>query len=538
MKRVNGKQQNSVDFLIIGAGPAGLGAAIEFAARGGSVLIADENEQPGGQLAKQIHKFFGSSSHFAGTRGFSIGEKLITEALDSGVEIATGSRVLGLLRDGTVPLSDGQRMTGIRAKRILIAAGGKENALAFPGWTLPGVMTAGAAQTFCNIHRILPAERPVMVGSGNVGLIVSYQLLQAGAGMQGIVEIQDFIGGYEVHAAKIRRARVPFFMKTRISRAFGSTSVEAVELENISTGEHTKIETDGVFLSVGLTPRTELPSLFGCRLLYEPALGGFLPCHDSNMRTSVPRVFIAGDAAGIEEANTALDEGRLAGVAAAEDCGYIEAAEARTLKTEIQQRLTGLRSGIHSLWRLEAKARITGTATPHVPGLSAGAAAAAVCGDVETVDFSSPGYSRERLQRGFVPLINCPQPIPCNPCVDVCPAGAISMGGVCDKPVLDTEKCTGCMKCISICPGLAIRTVTVNSDGTGSVALPYEYLPYPEKGDAVQLTDGSGNSIGNGTVRRVLTSKAFDKTAVVIVTVPKQLIFSVCGFITGDRDNG
>jgi ferredoxin len=378
----------------------------------------------------------------------------------------------------------------------------------------------------CNIHRVLPAEQPVMVGSGNVGLIVSYQLLQAGAKMRGIIEIQDKIGGYEVHAAKIRGAGVSFYLQSGIIRAFGEKSVEGIEIENTASGTREAIETDGIFLSVGLTPRTELAQMFGCKLLYEQALGGFLPRHDSDMRTSVPSVFIAGDAAGIEEANTALDEGRLAGVAAAADCGYINQAEADILKREIRQRLTALRSGVHSFERLEAKARITGNEASALTGTKLHAAPA--CDDIQTAGFSVPGYSRDRLRRGFVPVIDCPEPIPCNPCVDVCPSGAISMEDVCDKPLLDTNKCTGCMKCIAVCPGLAIRAVCLA--GGGRVALPYEYLPPPEKNTVVRLTDGERNIIGTGRIEKVMTSGAFDKTVIVVVSVPEDLTFTVKGF--------
>lgn len=555
----------SVDFLVIGAGPAGLGAAIEFASRGGSVLVVDENDRPGGQLAKQIHKFFGSSAHYAGTRGFTIGERLIRDAIDSGVTIKAGTRAVGFLRDGTIPLSDGYTAYGVRAERVLIAAGGKENALPFPGWTLPGVMTAGAAQTFCNVHKILPAEYPVMIGSGNVGLIVTYQLIQAGAEVQGIVEVTDGIGGYEVHAAKIRRAGVPIYLQHTLSRALGEKSVEAIEIYDASNKSIKTIETDGIFLSVGLTPRTELPQLFACRLLYEPALGGFLPYHDKDMRTSNQAVFIAGDAAGIEEANTALDEGRLAGVAAAEDCGYAGGRESERVKEEIRNRLRDLRSGVHSRWRLEAKAKITGegggrpmsaaeadtgetvpapaAADRDSSGAAAGgadtgtAAAAAACGDAGTAGFSAPGYSETRLLKGFVPVIDCPEPIPCNPCVDACPSGAIRMNGVCDTPSLDTETCNGCLKCISICPGLAIRTVKLKN-GSGVIALPYEYLPLPGPGEQVDLTDSEKRVIGKGRVGKVMQPASYDKTAVVVLTVPKELLFSVRGFIGGKKRDG
>ena len=102
-------------------------------------------------------------------------------------------------------ITDGKDHT-IKAKKIVMATGASENALAFPGCTLPGVMGAGAAQTMINVNRVLPGQKIIMVGSGNVGLIVSYQLMQAGADVLALIEAAPKIGGYGVHAAKIRRA--------------------------------------------------------------------------------------------------------------------------------------------------------------------------------------------------------------------------------------------------------------------------------------------------------------------------------------------
>ena len=197
------------DVIVVGAGPAGLGAAIEAGRQGAKVLLLDENDRPGGQLFKQIHKFFGSREHYAGTRGFAIGRQLLQEAEEAGVEIHLGRRVWGIFPDGSVTAANDTESVRYQGSYLILATGASENALAFPGCTLPGVMTAGAAQTFANVHHVLPGQNIVMVGSGNVGLIVTYQLLQAGANVKAILEAAPKLSGYAVHAGKVRRAGVP-----------------------------------------------------------------------------------------------------------------------------------------------------------------------------------------------------------------------------------------------------------------------------------------------------------------------------------------
>ena len=202
---------HSREIVIIGGGPAGLSAAIEAAELGAEVLVIDENNRPGGQLFKQIHKFFGSKAHNAGVRGMDIGRYLLEETQRLNVEVWLGNPAVGVFAGGKVAVLRGGVTETITAQKILVCTGAVENAVHFPGWTLPGVMGAGAAQTMVNINRVLPGRRVLMVGSGNVGVIVSYQLMQAGAEVVGILEGMPRIGAYGVHAAKIRRAGVPFF---------------------------------------------------------------------------------------------------------------------------------------------------------------------------------------------------------------------------------------------------------------------------------------------------------------------------------------
>lgn len=339
------------EIAVIGAGSAGLCAAAEAAWAGAKVLVIDENSRPGGQLYKQIHKFFGSSAHQAGVRGYEIGTRLLKQVEEAGVEVMLDSLAYGLFPKDGIGLIHNNRHYLVKAKKTIIAAGAKENYLAFPGSTLPGVMGAGAAQTMININRVLPGKKVLMLGSGNVGLIVSYQLMQAGAEVVALVEAAPQINGYGVHAGKIRRAGVPILVGHTIKRILGEKQVEGVEIVALDekwqqvAGTEQIIECDTVCLAVGLNPMTELAWMAGCHFDYIPAFGGHVPLHDENMETTVRGIYVAGDVTGVEEASSAMEEGRLAGIAAAGALGYLTEEEARKKKDAVRENLNVLRSG-------------------------------------------------------------------------------------------------------------------------------------------------------------------------------------------------
>ena len=188
-----------VETVVVGAGPAGLSAAYEIAQAGGQVAVFDENDKLGGQLFKQIHKFFGSSRHGAGVRGYKIGQKLLKDCEDAGVEIHLNATVFGIFPENELGVIIDGESHRVKAKRILIATGATEKTLAFDGWDKPGVMGAGAFQTMMNLNHVLPGEKVVMIGSGNVGLVVAYQILQAGGKVEALIEAAPRINGYSVH---------------------------------------------------------------------------------------------------------------------------------------------------------------------------------------------------------------------------------------------------------------------------------------------------------------------------------------------------
>jgi len=130
----------------------------------------------------------------------------------------------------------------------------------------------------------------------------------------------------------------------------------------------------------------------------------------------------------------------------------------------------------------------------------------------------------ERLKKGPVAIIECPEKIPCNICVDACPSKAISMESIIDTPKLDWNKCTGCGMCVVLCPGLAIFVVDLSKKDKAYVTVPHEFLPEPKVGDEVILLGRDGKKLGKGKVVRVFER---NKTFAVTVEVPPELAMEV-----------
>ncbi|MFT3984795.1 MAG: FAD-dependent oxidoreductase, partial [Lachnospiraceae bacterium] len=223
-----------------------------------------------------------------------------------------------------------------------------------------------AAQTMINVNHVKPGKRVVMLGSGNVGLIVSYQLMQAGCDVVALIEAAPGIGGYAVHAAKIRRAGVPIYTKHTIVEAIPGKegTVAKVVIAKVDDrfqpipGTEQTLEADTIAIGAGLKPGLEVSKLTKCEFTFHGAFGGFIPLHNEKMETSKKGVYVAGDATGVEEANTALEEGKIAGVSAAEALGLISSDNAEERRKEIWNRLTALRMGPFGERRLMEKDQI------------------------------------------------------------------------------------------------------------------------------------------------------------------------------------
>ena len=340
------------EIVVVGGGPAGLCAAVNAAASGAKVMVIDRSSKLGGQLVKQTHMFFGSQKQYASVRGVDIADILYNELLkyEDNVEILTDATVIGLYDDRVLTVEKDGKYIKIKPQSIIIATGASEKFLTFPNNDLPGIYGAGAVQTLMNVYGVAPGDSVLMIGAGNIGLIVSYQLMQAGITVKAIIDAAPKIGGYLVHASKIRRMGVPILTSHTVKYAHGTEKLERVTVCKLDEkwqpmpGTEMDIEADVMCISVGLSPLGELLWQMGCDMKYIPELGGHVPLRNAELETSVKGVYVAGDVAGVEEASSAMVEGRLAGLCAAKALGHVS-ADFEALKADYLEQLNALRSG-------------------------------------------------------------------------------------------------------------------------------------------------------------------------------------------------
>ncbi|MBR3135962.1 MAG: FAD-dependent oxidoreductase [Clostridia bacterium] len=342
-----------VELLVIGSGPAGLCAAISAASSGAKVLVLERNFKPGGQLIKQTHMFFGSESQYASHRGVDIADILLSKikAYGDQIEIMLNATAVGFYEDNVVTvLRDEKEYFKIKARSILCATGAYEKSLAFPNNDLPGIYGAGAVQTLMNVYGIRPGDRVLMVGAGNIGVIVSYQLLQAGIQVVAVLDAAPRIGAYLVHASKLARMGVPILTSHTVKEAIGTDCLEAAVVCEVDgkfqpiPGTEKRYDVDVMCISVGLSPLNELLAMRGVEMKYVPQLSGYVPMRTESCETSIPGIFVAGDASGIEEASSAMAEGYLAGLCAAAGLGHVPTDFEQRKQTYLKQ-LEDLRSG-------------------------------------------------------------------------------------------------------------------------------------------------------------------------------------------------
>ncbi|MCH4889913.1 FAD-dependent oxidoreductase [Acidaminobacter sp. JC074] len=340
-----------VEVLVVGGGPAGLCAAISAASAGAEVMLCERSDILGGQLIKQTHMFFGSEKQYAGTRGIDITDILIDQLKSfEKVEILKDANVLSVYEDGVISIEQRNKYFKVRPERIIIATGASEKSLAFPNNDMPGIYGAGAVQTLMNIHGVRPGHNVLMVGAGNIGLIVSYQLMQAGVNVKAILDASPTIGGYLVHASKIRRMGVPILTGHTVKRADGIDSLESATIVQLDDkwqqvpGTEQTFDVDVMCVSVGLSPLSELLFQSGCEMRFVREFGGYVPLRDKDLKTSSDQIYIAGDVGGIEEASSAMVEGHIAGLAAAKSIGKVH-DDFENLYEDYHAQLSSLRAG-------------------------------------------------------------------------------------------------------------------------------------------------------------------------------------------------
>ena len=528
------------ELIVIGAGPAGLSAAIEAKKNGMDVIVFDENSRPGGQLFKQIHKFFGSKEHHAKERGFMIGRSLLAEAEQLGVRVELNATVMGIYenKEVTVKMKDASSaemsVHHYKADYIIIATGAAENMIPFKGWDTPGVIGAGAAQALMNLQGVQPGKKILMVGSGNVGLVVSFQLLQAGCEIAAVIDAAPRVGGYGVHAAKLARTGVPFYLSHTVVEAKGGDHVRSAVIAELDSsfkpipGTEKELDVDTICIAVGLSPMSQLASNACCKMALIPSKGGNVAVLNEYGETSVSGIYCAGDVAGIEEASSAMIQGKSVESHVCMKAGYIDEDQFNTKYHGFQASLGELRQG---MFAPKNKGRTDWGTTDEGYPVSKNLLAHGCVTEEEIASFPAASYEKQ----GIHPVIECTQNIPCNPCQEACKLGCIMVGANITRiPAIDTaKKCSGCGMCVATCSGQAIFLVNKDFEpGFATVAFPYEFLPGLKKGDRGKALDRSGNPVCDAELVDVKQLPAMDKTAVVTMKVPLACVNSARFFKT------
>ncbi|MEZ5862575.1 MAG: FAD-dependent oxidoreductase [Geminicoccaceae bacterium] len=339
------------DILVIGGGPAGLAAAAAASSAGAEVVLVDERASLGGQYFKPLassHRFTGGGTDAQFRAGLELVRRvealpvrIIREALVWG---AFGADELGVVACGTSWL--------IRPRRLVLATGAYERGVPLPGWTLPGAMTTGACQTLLRAYRVAPGSCVLVAGNGPLNLQVAAELLRAGVEVVALVETApppwrrpaamlgmaraapDLVRNGLRDLWLLRRRGVPVLHGHQLVRIEGESKVEAAVVARLDAagrplpGSERRFVVDTVASGYGFLPQAELSRALGCDHDHDPGFDQLRVVRDADCRSSVPDVFVAGDAGGLGGARVAEAQGTLAGARAAADLGFVADAVA------------------------------------------------------------------------------------------------------------------------------------------------------------------------------------------------------------------
>lgn len=355
----------SGDVLVVGAGPAGLAVSAECARRGLTVLLIDENQRPGGQIARQ---------RFLDRSQVSSPEPGAEPSVPAGVSFRSGTVCHGFRNGHQAVLTSGDELWHTRTRAVVIATGASEKVLPLPGWTLPGVMTAGAAQTYLKGSGFLPYRRVLVAGSGPLLLAVASQLISAGVHVVGVAEAArpgarhwreairtlaapGLLAQGAGYAVRLARAGVRVRIGSGISRIEGDGQVTGARLRRLrrdwsfADTPDEYIACDAVLLSYGFSSTADLAAQSGAGIEWDAQRQTWRPVRDDGFRTTVPQIRAVGDCAGVGGAQRAELEGRLAGMLLAAELtgGTADTGQIRSLRRRLG-RLETFRRGMDRLF--------------------------------------------------------------------------------------------------------------------------------------------------------------------------------------------
>jgi NADPH-dependent 2,4-dienoyl-CoA reductase/sulfur reductase-like enzyme len=377
LNKLDEKNETKFDLVIVGGGPAGLAAASEAASHGLTVAVIDERVTFGGQIYKQMGIGFSVKNDSALTAEQKRGTQLIHSVENPLISPMLSTTVLSIEGSTLMIVENGSSAKKIEFKRLLLSPGAYDRPVAFPGWTLPGVITAGGAQTLVKTQRVSPGDRILFAGSGPLALAFPAQIKDYGANVVLALEsgrgprISDLpslivaIPG-NIHllrdAVKYRwgllKTRVPMRYQRMIVEVGGRNKVEYAVHSKVDrnwrpiAGTEERVEVDAVCVGYGFLPSTELLRLLGCSFTYKENLGGFCVDVDEWGQTSVENVFAAGDGAGVEGVYVATYRAKVAAIKVAEELGKITTPEAEQLAAKSRKGIASKRKFQKFLFRM------------------------------------------------------------------------------------------------------------------------------------------------------------------------------------------
>lgn len=331
----------ATEIVVIGAGPAGMAAATVAARSGARVTLIDEYPRPGGQYLKGVQQV---SKAVKVSQSERRARALMDQLEGMNLELRTNTLVWGI-EGHSLALAGPPGLERLDARAIIIAAGARELVLPFPGWTIPGVITLGAAQIMVKAHDTLPGQRVLLAGSGPLLLSAARQLADCGADvlavieavrpLQGLPHIPAIWGNWERlregwhYLRALQRRKIPFQFGRAVVRAYGNERVKSARVVRLDRdghpipGSETEFAVDALCLGFGFIPNIELTQLAGCEHVFDPRKGGWAPIVDESMQTTVAGIFAAGETSGVAGAQAAMMTGHIAGQAAASALGFV-----------------------------------------------------------------------------------------------------------------------------------------------------------------------------------------------------------------------
>ena len=320
---------SSYDLVVVGGGPAGLAAAALAALAGVPTVLFDENPGVGGQIYRGITSTPIKNRAVLG-EDYWAGAALAAEAKASGATIVNGATVWSLDPSRRVGVSIAGEVRMIQARRVIVATGSLERPFPIPGWTLPGVMTAGAGQTALKAQGLVPGGRTLLAGCGPLLWLLAAQLLRAGAGIEAILEttplgnwlralphLPDFLlSPYWSKGLTLLRevkAKVPVIPIERLA-AGGEGRLQ--EVDYVSRGKEYRRRADLLLLHQGVVPNVNLANAAGAAHRWNERQLCFEPVVDVDFTSTLPGIAVAGDGAGIAGGTAAAERGRIAAIAA------------------------------------------------------------------------------------------------------------------------------------------------------------------------------------------------------------------------------